>query len=200
MGCFSGNYWSLYLAENAKDYTGIDLSDVAIVKLQERIKDFPNAKAIAVDFLSDDFAERDFDLIYAYGVLHHFSNLDVLIDRLNMKLVSGGQIISYDPLETSIPVKIVRTIYRPFQSDSEWEWPFTRKTVRKFSNAFDIIERRGLLGKSKWFYVVNFLPISNVKKRQIGQNWHNEDWEKSTISDRHLFSCMHLTMLMQKKK
>ncbi|WP_234423141.1 class I SAM-dependent methyltransferase [Flavobacterium sp. RSP49] len=118
LGCYSGNYWSLYLAENAKEYLGIDLSDVAIEKLNERLKPLPNAKAETVDFLCDDFTQNGFDLIYAYGVLHHFENANILIDKLNEKLVPKGEIISYDPLQTSWPIKIIRSLYRPFQSDA----------------------------------------------------------------------------------
>lgn len=108
----------MYLAENAKEYLGIDLSDVAIEKLNARLEKFPNAKAKAVDFLSDEFTADNFDLIYAYGVLHHFENTRILIDQLNEKLTVGGEIISYDPLETSLPIKILRILYRPFQSDA----------------------------------------------------------------------------------
>ena len=199
LGCFSGNYLSLYLAEHSKQYIGIDLSDVAIAKLNERLKSFPNAEAVAVDFLSTDFAEKDFDLIYAYGVLHHFPSTDILIEKLIEKLASGGSVISYDPLETSWPVKLVRVLYRPFQSDAEWEWPFTKKTVYKYKNAFNIIERRGILGKSKWVYLIDFLPISENKKQEIGREWHQQDWDNSAVSDSVLFSCMHLTMLMKSK-
>ncbi len=199
LGCFSGNYWSRYLAENSKSYTGIDLSDVAIAKLSERLSDLPTAKAEAVDFLSSDFAEKDFDLIYAYGVLHHFENTDLLIAKLKEKLVPNGKIISYDPLETSVPIKILRTLYRPFQSDAAWEWPFTKETYKKYENAFHITERRGLLGKTKWMTVVNFLPFSGKRKTEIGKKWHNQDWEESKVSDKALFRCMHLTMLMENK-
>lgn len=199
LGCYSGNYLSNYIAENSKIYLGIDLSDVAINKLNQNLKHLPNAKAQAVDFLSDDFTEKKFDIIYAYGVLHHFPNIDILINRMNEILVDGGSIISYDPLETSWPVKLVRTIYRPFQSDADWEWPFTKKTVQKYTNAFNIIERRGILGKSKWIYLINFLPISDSKKQRIGNKWHNEDWENSNNSNKVLFSCMHVTMKMNKK-
>jgi len=199
LGCFAGNYLSLYLAENSKQYIGIDLSDVAIDKLSDKLKSFPNAKAIAVDFLSDDFTERDFDLVYAYGVLHHFPSTDILINRLNEIMSPNASLISYDPLETSWPVKLVRTLYRPFQSDADWEWPFTKKTVRKYHDAFHVMERRGILGKSKWIYLVNFLPISETKKQEIGKKWHNQDWEKSAVSDKVLFRCMHITMKMDKK-
>jgi SAM-dependent methyltransferase len=199
LGCFTGNYLSLYLAERSKQYIGIDLSDLAIQKLNERLKPFPNANAYAIDFLSEEFIEKDFDLIYAYGVLHHFPNINILIQKLNKKLAANGNIISYDPLETSWPVKLIRTLYRPFQSDAAWEWPFTKKTIYKYHNAFNVLERRGILGKSKWVYLINFLPISELKKQEIGKRWHSHDWEKSAVSDVVLFKCMHLTMNMQKK-
>jgi SAM-dependent methyltransferase len=199
LGCFAGNYLSLYLAEKSKQYIGIDLSDVAIQKLNERLKPFPNANAFAIDFLSEEFIQKDFDIIYAYGVLHHFPSTTILINKLNEKLATGGSVISYDPMETSWPIKLIRTLYRPFQSDAAWEWPFTRKTVRQYHNSFNVMERRGILGKSKWIYLINFLPLSEEKKQEIGKKWHKQDWENSAVSDASLFKCMHLTMLMQKK-
>ena len=199
LGCFTGNYWSLYLAEKSKKYIALDLSDKAIDMLAERIKPYPNAEAIAADFLSEEFAEKDFDIIYAYGVLHHFQNPDVLIAKLNEKLGPKGVIISYDPLETSLPIKIMRVLYRPFQSDKDWEWPFTKKTYFKFSKTFNVVERHGLLGQAKWYFIMNFLPLSEEKKQSIGKKWHKKDWDLSTTSDSHLFKCMHLTMIMQKK-
>lgn len=199
LGCFSGNYWSIYLAENSKSYLGIDLSEVGILKLKDRLVAFPNARAEVIDFLSEDFKESDFDLIYAYGVLHHFENTTILINRLKEILGVQGKIISYDPLETSLPIKIIRALYRPFQSDSEWEWPFTKKVFFKFEKAFKIKERHGLLGLSKWSILLNFLPISKNKKNEIAIKWHQQDWELSVVSNKKMFECMHLTMLMERK-
>lgn len=199
LGCFEGNHLSLYLAEHSKEYIGLDLSDLAIAKLNEKLAGIPHAKAVSVDFLSDEFADKDFDIIYAYGVLHHFPNVDLLIAKLQEKLAPNGFVISYDPLETSVPIKLIRMLYRPFQSDAAWEWPFTRKTYFKFDKAFKIEERRGLLGKSKWFFVLNFLPMSDQRRTKIGHQWHRTDWEKSATSLAHLFTCMHVTMLMRKR-
>ena len=200
LGCFSGNNLSLYLAENAKEYIGLDLSDVGINKLNQKIEHLPNAKGIAVDFLNDQqFLDKDFDVIYAYGVLHHFKNVDVLINKLDEKLTLDGVIVSYDPLETSLPVKLFRVMYRPFQSDKEWEWPFTRKTYYTFKNKFEILDKRGVLGKTKWFFLLNFLPLSKANKLKMGIKWHENDWKKSMKSEKHMFSCMHLTMLLKKK-
>ena len=199
LGCYSGNYHSLYLANNSKKYIGLDLSSTAIEKLNKKLVNNPNAEAQAKDFLSDEFTEKDFDLIYAYGVLHHFENVDLLISKLNEKLAPNGKIISYDPLETSTPVWILRKIYRPFQSDAAWEWPFNKSTLRKFNSNFNIIEKRGVLGYAKWYFIINILPIPKERKLKIGKDWHKKDWEKSNNSMKHLFKCMQLTMLMQKK-
>lgn len=199
LGCFAGNYLSLYLAENAKSYLGIDLSDEAIAKLNERLKDFPNAEAKEVDFLSPDFKEQDFDIIYAYGVLHHFESLDMLFDKLKEKLAPNGQLISYDPLKTSWPLKVIRAIYRPFQSDADWEWPFSKQTVRRFHKEFTVVERHGILGSSKWAFFLNLIPFSSKKKLNYIKKLHQKDWEKSQTNDRQLYTCMHLTMHMQKK-
>ncbi|CAM4152147.1 class I SAM-dependent methyltransferase [Gillisia hiemivivida] len=199
LGCYAGNSLSFYLAKNSKEYIAIDLSEVGINRLSERLKDLRTAKAYTVDFLSSEFKENNFDIIYAYGVLHHFKNVNQLIERLQDKLNEDGKIISYDPLETSIPIKIIRSLYRPFQSDKEWEWPFTKKVYFKFENAFEILERRAILGKSKWFFLLNLLPYTADKKISISKEWHIEDWEKSQYSNSHMFSCMHLTILMKKK-
>lgn len=198
LGCFGGNNLSMYLAENAKAYVGLDLSDLAIARFSKRLEPIPTAKAIAADFLSEEFDESGFDIIYAYGVLHHFENVDVLINRLKEKLNPGGIVVSYDPLETSLPLKVIRSIYRPFQSDAAWEWPFTKKTYYKFDAAFTIEERRGLLGKAKWVFALYFMPLASSKKQALGKKWHDEDWEKSATSDKHLFKCMHVTMKMRK--
>jgi SAM-dependent methyltransferase len=199
LGCFKGNYHSLYLAKNSKEYIGLDLSDKAIAKLNQKLEDIPNAKAVSADFLSKDFSEKDFDIIYAYGVLHHFQNVDLLISKLNEKLAPKGKIISYDPLQTSPPIWIIRKLYRPFQSDAAWEWPFNRSTLKKFNANFTIIEKRGVLGKAKWYFLLSLLPISKEKKLKIGKKWHAKDWVESNKSMSYLYKCMQLTMLMQKK-
>ncbi|MDR5589718.1 class I SAM-dependent methyltransferase [Christiangramia sp. SM2212] len=200
LGCYAGNSLSIYLAENSGEYIGIDLSDKGIERLQKRIEKFSTARAVAVDFLSDDFQDRDFDLIYAYGVLHHFQDLDELITKLDEKLSDGGIIVSHDPLKTSWPIKIIRGIYRPFQSDKAWEWPFSKKSFYKLKQAFNILDKRAVLGKAKWSAIFGLLPISSERKLTKAKAWHEYDWKRSAISDNYIFNCMHVSLLMQKRK
>ncbi len=199
LGCFRGNALSVYMAKNCKEYIAIDLSDVGIQVLNNKItaEECKNAKAIAVDFLSEEFGHDNFDIIYAYGVLHHFQHVDLLIEKLNEKLASGGSIISYDPLETSLPIKVLRMLYRPFQSDKDWEWPFSKKTLQKFENNFDITEKRGILGRSKYGVPLSILPLGSAFKTKVIQKMIEKDWNSQSWND--IYSCMHLTMLLKKK-
>jgi len=198
LGCLRGNALSLYMAENAKEYIGIDLSDVAIESLQKRIESLncPNAKAIAVDFLSPEFHQKDFDVVYAYGVLHHFENFDLLVAKLQEKLSPNGIIVSYDPLETSFPIKVLRMIYRPFQSDKDWEWPFTKTVLHKINNNFKIEEIRGVFGKSKYGILLNLLPLNDAYKSRVIAKMIEKDWNITRLKD--IYSCMHTTMLLRK--
>jgi len=199
LGCFAGNALSVYLAQNSKSYVGIDLSDKGIEKLNKKIAHIPTAKGLAIDFFSEEFTEGPFDVIYAYGVLHHFKNVDNLVKRLDEKLASKGIIISYDPLKTSYPVWLLRSAYRPFQSDAAWEFPFGRKTLRKLEQAFTVKEARGVLGKAKWYFLYQLLPMTQQKRQAWGKKAHQKDWERSATSRKHLLTCMQLNLLLQKK-
>lgn len=199
LGCLRGNALSIYMAQNAKEYIGIDLSDVGIKELQTKIDNAncTNAKAVAVDFLSDEFSDKDFDIIYAYGVLHHFENFDVLVAKLKEKLVSGGIVISYDPLQTSLPVKIMRAAYRPFQSDKDWEWPFSKQTIRKLYQNFQVLDAKGVLGRSKYGVPLSLIPLGKDFKNNTIQKMIDKDWNIKKEED--IYSCMHVTMLLKNK-
>lgn len=199
LGCFRGNALSLYLAENAMQYVGIDLSDVAIADLQKKIeaRACQNAQAIALDFLSDNFLETDFDVIYAFGVLHHFENFDLLMKRLIEKLKPGGAVISFDPLETSPPVRFLRKLYRPFQQDKDWEWPFGAKTFEKIQDYFEISELRGVLGKSKYGLLLHFMPFSKTFKKKHIEQMIQADWRNQ--SPMEVLNCMQVTMHLKAK-
>ena len=200
LGCHAGNQLSLELASKAKEYHGIDLSESATALLQEKIdaQGSTNAKAYAVDLLSDAFKERDFDVVYAQSVFHHFKYMDPFLERIDEILADGGQVITSDPLATYLPMKIFRSLYRPFQRDSAWEFPFTQKTFDSFQNYFDIENVQGMMGNTKWVLVLYPLNKSYAEKKW--KQWLKDDQDNANKVGPYLWKCMRVTMNLRKKK
>lgn len=201
LGCYAGNELSLHFARNAKEYLGIDLSQRGIDILNGKLKKIgnPNTRAKKVDFLSNEFDDYGkFDIIYIYSAMHHFQYLEILLDRLDEFLNDGGLIITYDPLQTYWLMRLIRIIYRPFQSDSEWEFPFDRDTFKIIEKYFKIEYIQGILNRSKWGFLLNFLPINFTKKSKIIRSWHRYDMENATSLNKYLYGCLHVTMLLRK--
>jgi len=154
LGCYGGNELSVYFASNAKEYLGLDLSQTGINMLNEKLKKTgnPSASAIQMDFLSDGFDNYgQFDIIYIYSAMHHFQYLDALLERLDSFVKPGGIIISYDPLQTYWLMRLFRAVYRPFQSDADWEFPFSRSYINTRSAFFHQILYPPCCGLNDWF-------------------------------------------------
>jgi len=202
LGCFAGNVLSLEIAKKAGYYLGIDLSKRGISELKAKLESegVINGQAVVVDFLSDDFDQYgQFDVIYIYGAMHHFQHFDVLLNRLNEVLMPNGRIITYDPTETSPLIKFIRSVYRPFQSDAAWEWPFNRDTYKSIQKVFVVEHVQGFLGRSKAAVMLAFLPLSANWKRKKSQEWHAYDLANANSFGPALESCMHVAMCLRKK-
>jgi len=199
LGCYSGNALSLTVAESSKEYLGIDLSAPAVGELQEAIdkRGIENAKAIQADFLSPDFVETDFNVCYAQGVLHHFKHFEAMLEVLADKLLSNGIVVTCDPLQTALSGRIVRTLYRPFQLNKDWEWPFTRNSFEVIEKFFIIEEVQGFMGYSKRAFPMAFVnkewAVSYAKKM------HQKDLEKANRVSNDLWGCMQVIMKLRKK-
>lgn len=199
-GCYAGNALSGYLASHAEEYWGIDLSDKALASLEMyfRERNITGARLQAVDILSDEFSEKDFDIIYAQGVIHHFNPIDVVLSVLQKKLKVGGRVITLDPQQTTFLTRSVRAIYHPFRVDKEWEWPFTRRTYSSIRRYFDIIQIRGFMGLSKWA-----IPLAVLNKRlatNLAATLHKKDFSEATREGPALWRCMQVIMCWEKNK
>jgi 2-polyprenyl-3-methyl-5-hydroxy-6-metoxy-1,4-benzoquinol methylase len=198
-GCFSGNDLSIHLADKSRYYMGIDLSDVAISQLKEKMvsKNINNPNVKAIDILSPDFKEKDFDIIYAEGVIHHFKHIDTILSTLANKLSPGGLVITFDPLQAAITSRIIRSIYRPFRSDKEWEFPFTRNTFNSIQKHFNIVGIQGIMGYSKWSIPMAFINKSIALK--MTKYLHQKDLKKANKVGPGLWKCLHVSMCWSKK-
>ena len=197
LGAGHGAPLSQYLAENAAVYHALDLSPNQIDQLRTRIGAAENRVFTAGDFLSDDYAETDFDMIYAHSVFHHFRHMEVMLDRVAQKLAPGGQVISYDPLETWLPIRLIRRAYRPFQTDRDWEYPFDAPAVRQIASRFVVIDRLGVFGRGKWALVLGIL--SPRLAARWGDQLFASDFDRPQ-TERDIRASLHVSFLLRAKR
>lgn len=199
LGCHTGNELSIYLAQNSKKYVGIDLSSSAINVLKNKMESLGinNAHFFSEDILSEQFQEKDFDIIYAKAVFHHFKYFDEFVEKISRKLNKNGIVITTDPLNTFLPIKIIRALYRNLQKDKDWEYPFTKHTFQIIEKYFDFKEVAGMMGKTKWAFPIYLLS----KKYSIekGKKWIYDDFYNVKLYDKSLWKCLRVSMKLEKK-
>ena len=199
LGCYTGNQLSLELAKRSKYYVGIDLSESATQVLKQTIQssNIKNTEVLAVDFLSDDFKEKDFDIVYAQFVFHHFKYMAPFLEKVSHILKKDGQAITFDPMNTFLPLRLIRGAYRPFQKDKAWEFPFTKRTFKAIEKYFSIEDVQGMMGKTKW---VSLLYLFNEKyAEKKWKDWLEEDRKHANKLGPYLWKCMRVTMNLKKK-
>jgi 2-polyprenyl-3-methyl-5-hydroxy-6-metoxy-1,4-benzoquinol methylase len=199
LGCYEGNAMSLPLAKGSESYLGIDLSAPAIERLKARLQTegFKNADARKVDFLDPGFADSGFDVVYAHAVAHHFKYFETFLQVLFSKLTRDGIVITLDPLQTSLPVRLARAVYRPFQSDRDWEWPFTKHTFEEIQRHFEIVTIQGVMGYAKWCLPLSF--VSQELATRVGRTLHAKDVEEANALGSGLWRCMQVTMCWRRR-
>lgn len=197
-GCYSGNSISYKMAKFADYYLGIDLSEPAITELKNELnkRGSKNAKLVVVDILSKDFKEKDFDIVYAQGVLHHFKYIEVILKKLQAIVKPGGIIVTNDPLNTALTSRIARRIYHRYRIDKDWEWPFNDKTFVKMREYFDIAKVQGFMGYAKWS-----IPFAMINKEfgiRLAKNFHEYDLNVANKIGKELCRCLQLVMCLKK--
>lgn len=81
-------------AQHGAHYVGIDLSDESLALAKKRFEVFE----LEGEFYNIDMSDLDalkklgkFDLVYSYGVIHHFPNIEKIIDNVHSILNTGGE-------------------------------------------------------------------------------------------------------------
>jgi SAM-dependent methyltransferase len=161
IGCFSGSAYTFDLIEAAGDYTGIELSSAACSSLRQKVGSrgqSSKARIVCGDVLEYEYNHR-FDFIYAHGVLHHFENPYPLFAKLRNLIRDDGFLVFVEPVAINATYRILRGIYRPFQSDAAWEWPFQKATVVELAKQFEIIDGFGWGRFSAPLTVICAIPV-----------------------------------------
>ncbi|MCD4685502.1 MAG: class I SAM-dependent methyltransferase [Anaerolineae bacterium] len=198
LGCGAGNVLSLGLARQSASYLAIDLSERLISMFSKKLTEaqIPHARAEVRDFLSPAFTDT-FDVIYIHAAMHHFEDFDAFCRILASHLNPHGFVITYDPLQTNWLVKLARILYRPFQTDKEWEWPFSKSSFATIQNHFRIAQVQGVLGYAKWAALIGL--ISPALGRRISKRLHQHDMRVANKLNRSLWRCMHVAMKLEPK-
>jgi SAM-dependent methyltransferase len=193
VGCFSGSPSTFSLVAAAGTYRGIELSQLAVDALNRKFVNLniaSKASVTAGDFLLME-ETRKFDLIYAHGVLHHFENPEPLFDKLAALLKPGGILLFVEPSAVNPVYRFIRALYRPFQSDAPWEWPFRKRSVRALNCHFNIGEGFGWGLWSLPLSVVTGLPVVGAAltsmyvrlvRSEIRKGWHSKVWHNSMVT------------------
>ena len=192
IGCFRGTRYSDPIIECAGAYTGIDLSSSAISAFQNTVdKDGRSKKIelIAGDLLQH-IPEEKYDVLFAHGVLHHFESPEVLFERLNSLVKPGGILLCAEPSQVNKFFKFVRFLYRPFQSDKDWEWPFTEETINHMEKYFSIESGFGWGRYSMPLSLAHAIPFlggileplyKRILKGELDTKLSSKVWLNSTV-------------------
>lgn len=84
------------LANHAKSYTGIDITDYAVKSTSERMKCFgiPHARILHMDAEDMDFPDGTFDYIWSWGVIHHSADTEKILREIRRVLRPGGKAVT----------------------------------------------------------------------------------------------------------
>jgi 2-polyprenyl-3-methyl-5-hydroxy-6-metoxy-1,4-benzoquinol methylase len=200
LGVGYGNPLSMTFARNAKEYLAIDLSAPLVERFRKQLEraGTSRARACVADILSADFAERNFDVVYARAVFHHFKHFDAFLGRLHRCMSPGGIAVTLDdPLETWLPMKLLRLVYRPFQTDASWEYPFTGASLKAIQRYFTIEQVQGTYGFSKWAIPLGFIAPDFARRRALG--WHLRDMNHPYDLN-NVTSCLRVSLLLRRKE
>jgi SAM-dependent methyltransferase len=79
-------------AKAGAEYVGIDLSEQSVALSRNRFNVLDLEGEFHVMDASKSFASiGKFDLVYSYGVIHHFPGIDTIIENVKEVLVPGGE-------------------------------------------------------------------------------------------------------------
>lgn len=197
LGAGSGTDFGIELASRARSYVANDLSRRRLGQLEEKLdaRGIQEYRLISMDFLESDFPEADFDLVYARAVMHHFKDIQSFLELLWRRVRPGAVILTHDPLMTWTPYRVFRLLYAPLQSDSAWEHPFTRSSLRTIQDVFRIDRVQGLMGRSKWAILAAL--VSRSFAASVARAGHRHDIEHAT-KIANCLDCLQITMRLSK--
>ncbi len=118
-GCGVGPVIEKVIKFNPKKITGIDISDVSILKAKKKFSN-PNSKVeLFVDNCENtNFSNNKFDIVYGLGILHHLQ-ISKCINEISRILKPNGTLLFIEPLGTNPLINFYRLITPKSRSKDE---------------------------------------------------------------------------------
>jgi ubiquinone/menaquinone biosynthesis C-methylase UbiE len=93
IGVGNGSHAQL-LAEHAKSFAGIDLTEYSVRSTSERLRVFGLPGTVAeMDAEKMLFPDKSFDFVWSWGVIHHSANTRKIIEEMYRVLRPGGEAV-----------------------------------------------------------------------------------------------------------
>lgn len=197
IGCSSGSVYTFDLIKASGDFTGVELSSAACASLSERLT--ANECSHKAEVVCGDILEyspgRKFDFVYAHGVLSHFENPGLVLAKVQDLMVDDGYLVFVEPIAINPAYKLLRAVYRPFQSDAEWEWPFSQNTVKELSERFNLVDGLGWGRFSAPLTLICGIPAIGrlalpmyqwLARRELATTRENAYWMSSMVVSKYV--------------
>ena len=159
-GCGVGPVIEKVLKFNPKKLTGIDISDISILKAKEKFQKTESKVELLVDNCENTkFRDNKFDLVYGLGILHHLK-ISNCISEISRILKPGGSIIFIEPLGTNQLINLYRYITPGARSKDEH--PLIRKDFNLIKSKFKKLDL-----KFYGFLTLVFFPFYKNQNSRI---------------------------------
>lgn len=140
MGCGIGGY--IHFVKDYKEFTGIDLSDVAISESNKIFGNRPGVRYISMDATNLKFIDDYFDIIIAKEVIEHLPEPQRAIKEVFRVLKPGGLCVVSSPNSDSLHLRVNRILgYPDFKCSFDHIKEFT------FQEAVEILVHEGFMIK-----------------------------------------------------
>ncbi len=135
-GCGVGPITKKVVSYNPKMITGIDISEVSILKAKSELENSKNKVRLYVDNCEKTkFNKNSFDIIFGLGILHHLE-FSKCLDEIDRILKPGGSLLFIEPVGTNPLINFYRKLTP--RARSRDEHPLIKKDFllikKKFKN------------------------------------------------------------------
>tara|TARA_B100001093_G_scaffold190057_1_gene182624 strand:+ start:324 stop:1067 length:744 start_codon:yes stop_codon:yes gene_type:complete len=157
-GCGIGSSLEKVVKFSPKKVTGIDISEVSILKAKNKVKESDSEIELLVGNCEQTkFNSNNFDIVYGTGILHHL-DMSMCLDEIKRVLKPGGKFIFIEPLGTNPLINFYRKLTP--KSRSKDEHPLVKLD-------FDLIEKKFINTQLKYygFLTLIFFPFYKSPKK-----------------------------------